>query len=287
MSKGCLKCGAQNPDEARFCRNCGTELDPALAPPSPPDPPLPAWHPDRYLTGEGLAPRRALAPRTLWAVIGAIALAWIAGGAWWYVDSQSPAGPTFDAAPPPLAIGAGASEPRESAASPVASASVPESDDNAAPVNAKPAPVTVAQPGPAEVAPQAPPPPASAAQARRDSDKSAREARAKALREERAKRAKAAAQAEADASKRRAEQARARPAEAPPPPAPVATPKPHPASASTQALTVQEKCGGQNALLKGICEARECFHREHAAESVCVRVKAAEEQRRQRQEGGG
>jgi hypothetical protein len=120
-----------------------------------------------------------------------------------------------------------------------------------------------------------------------DQDKSARDARAKALREQRAKRALAASQANADLANRRAEEARERAAQSSPAPAPASAPTPRPAAATPQARTVQESCVNQNVLLKSVCEAIECIHREHANEAACIRIKAAEDRRRQLQDRGG
>ena len=39
MSKNCLKCGTENPDEARFCRSCGLSFDAAAAVPAT-EPPI-------------------------------------------------------------------------------------------------------------------------------------------------------------------------------------------------------------------------------------------------------
>jgi len=45
----------------------------------------------------------------------------------------------------------------------------------------------------------------------------------------------------------------------------------------------QEICAGGNSLLRAVCEARECSRREHADEPMCLRLRAAEERRRQQE----
>ena len=105
-------------------------------------------------------------------------------------------------------------------------------------------------------------------------DKAARDAKAKALREQRQF---AQSQADAELARRRAEDARARPA--PVAPVPRAT-APVPASPE-RARSVQDRCAGRNAILQGLCEARECIRKENANDAVCQRIRADAEQRRQ------
>ena len=65
---------------------------------------------------------------------------------------------------------------------------------------------------------------------------------------------------------------------------PAAAPVPRtssPVPPPAQTRTVQERCANLNPLAQGICEARECVRREHAGESVCQRIKAADDRRRE------
>lgn len=309
MPKGCLKCGALNADDARFCRQCGTTLTEATAGPTPAALPEVACRQCGHLNRPGVAfcakcgtdqrtaatlaaafaapPRRQ--PLGLWAGLAAVLIALVAGASWWFNSTREPAGPAFDSAPPPSVANGIASGPAQAASMPAPA----PSEAQATPVAPAPAldAVSPTAPSPTEaVTASAPssaaaPPVASRSTEPPTTDQAAREARAKALRDQRAKRAQAASQAEAATlANRRAEEARARSTQ--PATAPVAAPAPRPSAAVSQARTVQERCGNENVLLRSICEARECINREHAGEPACLRVKAAEDRRRQR-EGGG
>jgi zinc-ribbon domain len=155
MSKACLNCGAENADEAKFCRVCGRAIVPlAVVPPSAPilesSPELPAETsvdsvaPSPYVpipTGPGSLPPSMPAPPArsligLWAGLAAIVVALIAVGTWWLESSRQSAAPTFDAAPPPSAVAASgpatAADDLQPASAPELSASVPADAASAA-----------------------------------------------------------------------------------------------------------------------------------------------------------
>jgi hypothetical protein len=80
------------------------------------------------------------------------------------------------------------------------------------------------------------------------------------------------------AARRRVEpESRARPLPAMPPlPARSAASVPPPA-----ARTVQESCANRNPIVQAICESRECARGEHANETICQRIRAADDRRRE------
>jgi hypothetical protein len=294
MPRDCSKCGTLNADEARFCRTCGTALTapaaaPAAAPPVPcracghlnlagtrfcarcgadqsVSPSVPVALP-AAVTASATAPR----PIGRWIGLGAVVVALAAGAAWWMNQARSPATPSFDAAPPPAVSEAG-------------SASAPAGIDVPASVAAPPLPPV----SPAAVtAPSASAPastlwePAGASAATAEAtekiqqaakDKAARDAKAKALR---AQRQLAASQAAAELARRHAEDTRARPVPSAPVPHATAPAAPEPAR------SVQMRCAGRNAILQGLCEARECIRKENADDAVCQRIRADAERRRQ------
>ena len=318
MSRGCSKCGTQNPDQAGFCRGCGAGLGTAAAAPIEPTATVAcracgALNPAgaRFCANCGADPtpppaigESARRPVRLWIGVGvvAIALAASGGGAWWLNSSRSTALPSFDSAPPPSVLGAaGLVTPTRTAppgevpvAAPLAAPELP------APPDALVAPVAPAAPaaaasmpagklqGPVDkngvVAESVHAKPADA------KGKPARNTRARALREPRAP---AGSQAATHPAQRRAGESRARPpsaqtparssAQAHPPARAPATraARPVPPPAAAQARTVKARCASRNPIIQGICESRECIRPEHAAEPVCQRIKAADDQRRQ------
>lgn len=278
MSNGCSKCGNENPEGAVFCRRCGAAVatsgfaatePPAdfLARPTPP--------------ASSVLPRAQMKRSLGWGalVIGsAVALA--GSGFWWLGNARSAAAPSFDSAPPPsvlaansmAASAAAAIAPTAPFASPAPAASAPTS----APVITTSAPASELW----EPAGKAPLLVESPDKPRRTADeRAAREAKAKAVREQRAR---AALLAEADLARRRTDEIRARGTQ--PPAAPVPAPRlasPTATETRAPARTVQDRCANRGTLLKAICEARECVRAEHAAETVCQRIRAADDRRRE------
>lgn len=274
MSKGCLKCGMKNADDARVCRGCGTPLSTLFA--------------------ATQAPPAALARKGLWIGLGALVVALAAGGGvWWLEHARSAAVPTFDSAPPP-SMAAASSAIESSAALGATTTPTPTPPPTPPP---PPTPSEALPPAPPFIAPSAPtattsPPTGNLwepiakqaalsepgdKQRRATKDKAARDAKAKALREQRTQ---AASQTEAVITRRRIEEARARgmrptsaaasiPRTSSPVPPPLAQPRP-----------VQERCANRSPLAQGICESRECARAEHAGEAVCQRIKAADDRRR-------
>ena len=307
----CSACGHTNRISASFCAKCGNDLSeqtiirprakaaaqtaapelptpPPAAPQPPPPPPLPS--PARHTSDAGdttqpaplsgavavVAPKRSGLP----IAAGVLAVVVLAGAAWWLLGSRvDMATPAAQVAPPP---------PQALPAAPPAAPPV---------VAPAPEPAAVA---PAPVAVEAAPPAVDTAEAKRLADEqaaqdlearnkltrdtAAREAKTKAQREQR----EVNAQAQRDAARQRAEEARARTAPAPAAapraatPAPAAAPAPAPAVAP-QPRTAREICAGGNAIIRSICESRECGRAEHAEEPACKQVNAAEERRRQSQ----
>ena len=297
----CPECNHANRASARFCSQCGTDLSqqtiivapvrrdlPATAVPAshaetapmPPSPP-----PDVAATPAGpFAAASAGGSSKPWIAIVVAALVVIAAVAWWFVRANRPAeigaGPkqlpdpapaaSATLVPPaapaaPVVASAPASEPA------AVSASLPASAPEAATAPATP-PATPRVATTREPANAATPAPldtdvqhtrAAQARAKAANAKAARDAKAKALQEQ---------QAEQEAARKRADEARARAALAgvakPAPPAPVAT-----------ARTVQDICGGRNAISQAICESRECGKPEHSGEPRCLQIKAAEDRR--------
>ena len=254
MSKGCSKCGTDNADDARLCRHCGVALTApaaAAAPSIRPFKPVPMPAPSP--------------PRGLWIGLGAlVAVLGAGGGVWWLTQERAGFAPTFDSAPPPSVLGA----------------SAPESTPTAPVAPDTPAAATSGRDlwEPAADATVITEPSDRQLQAAREGvqDKAARDAKAKALREQRAK---AASQAQADPAQRRADGARARAAQPVPDAAPLPRP-PSPDAPPAAVRSVQDRCANLNVFAKGICEARECVRAEHAGESVCQRIKAADDRRR-------
>ncbi|MEP6873098.1 MAG: zinc ribbon domain-containing protein [Burkholderiales bacterium] len=280
----CPVCGALNATSAHFCAHCGADqsdntvpgafhpapepiaVAPAAPSVFPKTPPRPA--------SARAAPRASIPPPEpplvsppptrptgLWIGLGVVAVALIAG-VWWF---KSPHGSV-----------ASLNEPAASA--PVAAPiPLPITPAPAAVVDPAPLPASAPEPA-APVMPAAAPVEVDAASAAAHAkEKAAREARAKALREQREQ---AASQAAADLdARKRAEELRARPVPATPP-TPVQVPAPA-TVAAPQPRTAQELCAGGNPIAQGICEARECFRREHTDEALCKRLRAADDKRRE------
>jgi hypothetical protein len=123
MSKACLNCGAENADEAKFCRGCGQAILPIAAGVSSRPVPLDeslaetfvdSVAPSPYVptpTGPGSLPPTGPSPSArsaigLWVGVAAIGVALIAASLWWFMMSRHSAAPTFDSAPPPSALAA-------------------------------------------------------------------------------------------------------------------------------------------------------------------------------------
>ena len=301
----CRRCAHLNQAGTRYCANCGADQDLA--------------------NGVTHLTVRTRPPLMHFVLAGIVGLAVLGAVGVWLGLNRAPAGPTFDSAPPPSVSGAGLAHGSSGAASAVANgvaalpagalpagpgaaqahvaepartdAPVPETSAGilSPPANAASSPAvrvdvaaapasTPAALGVASTRPAA----ATAASAPRSrpDDPIAREARARALRDQRTQRAQAtASQAAFDLARAKAQDdIRAR-GSTPPPAGALAT-RDAVRPAASPARSVQETCNSQNALMRSICEARECTRREHASESACLRVKAAEERHRQLQEGG-
>lgn len=314
MANGCSKCGTQNADDAKVCRGCGAALtvgstDTLAAPPDvrchacgtfipasarfctqcgadqsqvttsplfqPTQTSDSAFAPSAFLH----TPPPTAKPMGLWISLGVLAVALIAGGAWWFKSTRANGAGASDTAAAPAPVAASATDVASNPVTAPEPASTPTAQPAAAPAS-EPAPVATptaaAVEGPASAAAVATDA-ASAAALAKEKDRIARETRTKALREQRAQAASQAAAraAEQEAARRRAEEAGARASPAPPPPAapaPVAPPQPR---------TAQEICAGGNVIVRGICEARECVRNEHADEALCKRLRAADDRRRQ------
>jgi hypothetical protein len=297
MSRDCSKCGTPNADEARFCRACGGALTaPAAAArlpcracghpnlagarfcarcgtdqttPSPPPAPV-------ALPAAASGSANAARPMGRWIGLGAIVvIALVAGGAWWMNQARSPANPRFDAAPPPAVLdassGPSASAPASSEAA--ASAAAPPTLPMPVPPNTSGASAASGETGgqAGKSAATAKPPEKEPQTA---TDQAARDAKAKALREQRQL---AASQAATERTRRHAEDTGTRPV----PHAPVSHPAAAVPAAPEPGRSVQARCTGRNAILQGLCEARECIRKENANDAVCQRIRADAEQRRQ------
>jgi len=315
MANGCSKCGTQNADDAKVCRGCGAALtvgstDTLAAPPDvrchacgtfipasarfctqcgadqsqvttsplfqPTQTSDSAFAPSAFLH---TPPPPTAKPMGLWISLGVLAVALMAGGAWWFKSTRANGAGASDTAAAPAPVAASATDVASNPVTAPEPASTPTAQPAAAPAS-EPAPVATptaaAVEGPASAAAVATDA-ASAAALAKEKDRIARETRTKALREQRAQAASQAAAraAEQEAARRRAEEAGARASPAPPPPAapaPVAPPQPR---------TAQEICAGGNVIVRGICEARECVRNEHADEALCKRLRAADDRRRQ------
>jgi len=316
MANGCSKCGTQNADDAKVCRGCGAALtvgstDTLAAPPDvrchacgtfipasarfctqcgadqsqvttsplfqPTQTSDSAFAPSAFLH---TPPPPTAKPMGLWISLGVLAVALIAGGAWWFKSTRANGAGASDTAAAPAPVAAPATDVASNPITAPEPASTPTAQPAAAPAS-EPAslatPTAAAVEGPASAAAVIETDAASAAALAKEKDRIARETRTKALREQRAQAASQAAAraAEQEAARRRAEEAGARAAPAPPPPAapaPVAPPQPR---------TAQEICAGGNVIVRGICEARECVRNEHADEALCKRLRAADDRRRQ------
>ena len=298
----CRMCGQASRNATRFCPKCGTdqtlETDPHAAT-EPADYSILAALQSRKAAGDAAKPPVHPAADVFGAAGGASARApfsraiglfvlvvvIVVLGAWWLRSSRGSADSVDAAASAPASAlpalspaSAVAVEPPPAASTvePAPAASAPEVPASSA------APITLAPVEPASATAAVP---ASSLPPREQDNKAARDAKAKALRERReqaASQAAAARTAEQEAAaRRRAEDARARTAAeaaaAAPPPL-VAAP-----AAQPQVRNAQDICAGGNALLRAVCEARECSRREHAEEPMCLRLRAAEERRRQQE----
>lgn len=253
MPNGCSKCGTENADAARFCRACGTALTAAPA------------------ASGGNRPGRAAV------VLGAFAVALVAAVTLWFAGTRAPAAPSFDSAPPPSVLGA---------SPPPASASPSNTDALAAPRSMRPAtpapaasselwdPIDPPSPTtssttspPPQTAPAHPPPPAHGRASHSTPERVATR-----------KPPRAPNRAPPRTLTQTLIQA---PAQAPTQ-APTQTLTPAATSHRPAApRTVQDRCTASNALMRGICESRECMGAEHAGESVCQRIRAADDRRRE------
>ena len=253
MSRGCPRCGAENVDEARFCRSCGIAIDAvSLAMPG----------------AEALAEPRLRVPARWapWIVFGALALALAAGVIGWLNVARSNGAPTFDSSPPPSVLDAlpsGAapaqSVPVTASASAVPAPALQTSD-------AKPVPV--AESGSMGSTARPISSPNASAAATNEAPSPWRMPPQRPL------------TAPAPAVERPGGPARdAQPrASTPPRPAPGRIAN---EAAAAGRQTVRDRCAGRNSLSTGICEARECMRAEHAAEAVCRSIKAADDRRRE------
>lgn len=274
MPKSCPRCSADNVDDARYCRLCGVAFSAVPVTEPPADPPAPSkWH--------------MSANRAPWIVFGALALTVSTGIGWWLHVAPTRGAPTFDSAPPPSVLDA-AQNPGRSAspAAPAPSvqgpavttspateppaARLPATSSTATPPTSDAKPVPSSRPDLNDTAPartQAVTAPGRFGE-RLSSGIGAPSAPGSGP-------TTTPNRAHAEAAARET-QARALPPTSAPPAARVTK-----EAGPGRGATVRERCSGQNALLTGICEARQCMRAEHAGEAVCQRIKAAEDRRRE------